>query len=357
LETVTARAPWTIVFYISSHGLGHASRSIELIRELQARRPQVRIIVRTSAPGWLFEPAALRIERSETETDVGVAQVNSLSVDEDETIRRALVFYGGFERRVAAEAEWLQRSDASLVLGDIPPLAFAAAARAEVPSVAIANFTWDWIYAGYDRFKQRAPQIIDAIAAAYATATRALRLPLHGGFDSMARVTADIPFIARRSSRDRAETRDRLGISADRPLVLACFSANDLVMPYDRIAEAERLTVLAPPREPPAPLTYPDLVAAADVVISKPGYGIVSECIANGTPLLYTSRGRFAEYDVFVSEMPGVLKCRYIAQTDLLAGRWHDAVNALLAQPSAPTPARVDGAAVAANEILNLVIE
>ena len=30
---------------------------------------------------------------------------------------------------------------------------------------------------------------------------------------------------------------------------------------------------------------------AADVVVTKPGYGIISECIANDTAILYTSRG------------------------------------------------------------------
>ena len=41
---------------------------------------------------------------------------------------------------------------------------------------------------------------------------------------------------------------------------------------------------------------YEDLVRAVDVVATKPGYGIISECIANDTALLYTSRGHFAEY-------------------------------------------------------------
>jgi L-arabinokinase len=129
-----------------------------------------------------------------------------------------------------------------------------------------------------------------------------------------------------------------------------------LDVPYAAIAEAEHLTVLAPGLELPAPVSYEDLVAAADVVISKPGYGIVSECVANGTALLYTSRGRFLEYDVFTAEMPRVLRCRYLPQTDLLAGRWGDAVRALLEQPEAPERPRVDGSAVAASEILNLVI-
>ena len=41
---------------------------------------------------------------------------------------------------------------------------------------------------------------------------------------------------------------------------------------------------------------YEDLVRAVDVVVTKPGYGIISECIANDTALLYTSRGDFREY-------------------------------------------------------------
>ena len=45
-----------------------------------------------------------------------------------------------------------------------------------------------------------------------------------------------------------------------------------------------------------ASVRYEDLVRASDAILSKPGYGIVAECIANGTSLVYTSRGRFAEY-------------------------------------------------------------
>jgi hypothetical protein len=51
-------------------------------------------------------------------------------------------------------------------------------------------------------------------------------------------------------------------------------------------------------------IRYEDLVGAVDIVASKPGYGIISECAANGTALLYTDRGRFCEYEVLVREMP-----------------------------------------------------
>jgi L-arabinokinase len=98
-------------------------------------------------------------------------------------------------------------------------------------------------------------------------------------------------------------------------------------------------------------LQYQDLVAAADVVVSKPGYGIVTECIANGTALLYALRGRFAEQDVFLREMPALMRCREIGRDDLQSGQWEGAIDALLAQPAPAARPRVDGALVAAEAI------
>ena len=290
------------------------------------------------------------------EADTGIVQVDSLRLDEEDTARQAARFHATFDRRVAGEADLLRRAHADVVIGDIPPLAFAAAARAGVPSVAVSNFTWDWIYSIYPAFDRLAPDVIPAIRRAYATATHALRLPFHGGFEPMAAVTRDIPFIARRSARDPAETRRALGLDGDRPIVLPSFGAYGAELPLEHLRRSDRFTLVEPVQDPPNGLLYQDLVAAADVVVTKPGYGIVSECIANSTALLYTSRGRFAEYDVFVEEMPRVLRCRYISQEDLLAGRWADAVEALLAQPAPPQQPRIDGADVAADAIMNLVI-
>jgi hypothetical protein len=344
-----------IVFYISGHGFGHASRQIELIGEINARCPEMRVIVRTSVPRWLFAPlATAAVDVQTLETDTGVVQHDSLSLDEEQTVRHAAAFFADFDRRVAIEAELLRGVGATLAVGDIPPLASAAAERAGIPCLAIGNFTWDWIYSVYPAFDRLAPEVIPAIRRAYAATTRALRLPLHGGFEPMAAVTRDIPFIARQSSRDPAETRRRLGLSGDRPIVLASFGAYGADLPLDSLRRAGQLTILEARREPPDGLLYQDLVAAADVVVSKPGYGIVSECVANGTALLYTSRGRFLEYDVFVAEMPRMLRCRFIAQDDLLAGRWMTAVDALMGQPAIAEPPPVNGADVAAEEVLAL---
>src|SRR5439155_13831806 len=100
---------------------------------------------------------------------------------------------------------------------------------------------------------------------------------------------------------------------------------------------------------------YQDLVLAADVVVTKPGYGIISECIANDAAMLYTSRGRFPEYDVLVKEMPKYLRAQFIEQPDPLAGRLAPSLERLLASPPPPLTPAVNGADVAAEEILKLL--
>jgi L-arabinokinase len=281
-------------------------------------------------------------------------------LDEADTARRSARFYAGFAQRVEGESALLSRLGASAVVGDIPPLAFAAASRADIPSVALGNFTWDWIYSGSSAFRELAPGVVEVIGDAYAKATRALRLPFHGGFGTMAGITRDVPLIARRAARQRVDVRRALGIAADAVVVLASFGGYGLQLPYEDIARASPFTLVVTDREVQGSVArqdfhYPDIVAAADVVVSKPGYGIVSECIANGAALLYTDRGRFPEHDVFVAEMPRVLRCRFIPQEDLLAGRWSDAIDALLGQPPPPERLDTNGADVAAEQILGIL--
>jgi hypothetical protein len=354
METHSADRCLLIYFYISGHGFGHASRDIELINELAATLPDARVVVRTTVPRWLFDSAHAALDVQHVETDTGVAQIDSLRLDVDETVRLAAAFYGGFEARVEREAAELTRAHADLVIGDIPPLAFAAAARAGVPSMAIGNFTWDWIYEFYPEFRARAPHVLPVIEDAYGQAGRALRLPLHGGFEPIAARTDDVPFIARKSVVPPAETRRRLGVADGKPVVLTSFGAYGAALPYDRLRESGAFTLLNF-SHPPDGLKYQDIVAASDVVVSKPGYGIVSECVANGAALLYTSRGRFAEYEVFVTGMPRILRCRYISHDRLFEGGWEDEVDALLGQPAPPERPPIDGATTAARAIRALL--
>ncbi len=361
-----------LLFYISGHGFGHAARDVQVINAVVRRDPATRVTIRTTVPEWFLRAsltAPAEIVRGDT--DSGVAQPDSLSIDEDDTARRAARFYADLDSRVSAERTLMRALSADLVVGDIPPLAFAAADAAGVRSVAFGNFTWDWIFRAYPAFATQAPGVCDLIGAANAAASLALRLPFAGGFASMARVE-EVPLVARRATVGRDETRRRLNLPGDRPLVLATFGGHGRHVPLAAAAASGSFRVVATDYEvgtdtPACPnlhvvradaltreqLAYTDLLAACDVVVTKLGYGIVSECIANGVALLYTPRGRFVEQDVFIEQMPPVVRSREITQDDLRAGRWTDSIDALLSQPLPSRSMRSDGADVVAARLLD----
>jgi len=366
----------TLACYISGHGFGHASRAIELLNALAERAPHLRIVVRSMAAPWLFARTAHpRIEIDRVECDTGAVQIDSLRLDEVETVKRAGQFLREMPVRIAVEAEALRAIDARLVVADIPPLGIAAARAAGLPAVALGNFTWDWIYAAYPGGADLARRLGEI----YATADVALRLPLWGGFETFARIE-DLPFIARRSRRDPVEVRRAFGLPEGQRLALVSFGGYGvegldlgalsrlegyrLVMsgatPFGRhtLLEAGTVGSLIPLDEP-AMYTrgyrYEDIVRAVDVVVTKPGYGIIAECVANDSAILYTSRGHFPEYDVLVAGLPRYLRAAYIGHHDLFAANWAPHLDRLLAQPGPPEQARVDGAEVAAARVLSML--
>ena len=350
----------TVAFYISGHGFGHASRQVEIINAFALRHPEVRIFVRSAAARWLLE-RTIRVpfELDDRPCDTGVVQFDSLRLDAGETIACAAEFYATIDTRAADEARLLRERDTRFVVVDAAPLGCEAAALAGVPSVVVSNFTWDWIYAEYGEHLHLGPDVIPAIQRAYHKAHAGWRLPMHGGFETFETVI-DVPFVARHARHTRADTRRKLGLPLDARLVLPTFGGYGAEgVDYAQLDFGPDWHVLVNFDDAliyEAGLRYEDLVGAADVVFTKPGYGILSECIANDTPLVYTSRGRFAEYDVLVREMPRYLRCAFIDQETLRAGRWRAAAEAAVNAPPPPERPRTDGADVIAEMMAAMLL-
>jgi L-arabinokinase len=347
----------TIVFYISGHGFGHASRAIEVINALIDRRPDLHVIIRSSAAPWLVvRTVRADVELSPVEVDTGVIQLDSLHLDAPGTISRAEAFMSTFDARVATELRFLREHRAVLTVSDLPPLGIAAAAAAGLPAIALGNFTWDWIFEHY----QGGAAVARQIGEIYRLVTLALRLPMWGGFDTMS-IVRDVPFVARRSRRDPLEVRNALGIPRGARVVLASFGGYGL----DHLDEGAIRAMAGYHALLPGMIDenamyesgyrYEDLVRAVDVVVSKPGYGIISECLANDTALLYTSRGDFREYQVLVDAMPKFLRCGFISHADLFAGQWAPHLDALLAQPEPPTRPPTNGSDVTADMLVDII--
>ena len=359
-----------LAVYVSGHGFGHATRTGEVLRQLRERAPGLPITVCTSAPAALFfDAVAPPLDVREIEVDVGLVQKDALTIDEAASAQAVARFLSGWPTLVEREAGWLRATGAALVLGDIPPLAFAAAAAAGVPSVALGNFSWDWIYRHLGRRHPLLLQAAEHAAQAYAATGLLLRLPFAGDLSAFPRIE-DVPLVARRPRVPRAEARGRLSLDG-RPAVLMSFGGigmpeldpsalgrldEYLFLLTGRVGsgDAPNLRRLDAGGLEAAGLRYTDLVGAVDVVVSKPGYGIVTDCIGAETRFVYTDRGDFPEYPILVAEMPRYLPVRYVSSDDLRAGRLGEALREVRGI-AAPPPPPTDGAQVAARRLLAML--
>ncbi len=347
-----------LVAYASSHGYGHLTRLGEVLRAVRARAPRLPLAVVAAAPEWLVRAAVPGpISVRAVECDVGLAQRDALAIDEPLTAERCRAFEASWEARIEAEAGFLRARGARAVLADIPPLAFAAAARARIPSIGLGNFSWDWIYRHLDGRQPALTASAELAASAYGRAALLLELPFAGDLSAFPRRVA-VGLVARRPRVERAEARRRLGLGAG-PAVLLSFGGIGLPsLSRAAMAEDSRLQLLFPEDLGPARLAalglgYPDAVGAVDVVVSKPGYGIVSDAIGAATRLVYTERGDFPEYPIMVQEMPRWLACVHVSNDDLRAGRIAEPVLRVLDLPMPPTP-DLGGAERAAARVLEM---
>ncbi len=351
-----------IRYYISGHGLGHASRSCQILNTLHRRHPDVALEAVTAAHPWFLErflDPSVQVRRRIL--DLGVLQHDSLVMRERETLLAYREFLPNRQRIVGEEADSLLCEGVSLVAADIPPCAFAAAARAGIPSVGISNFSWDWIYEYMARKFAGFEDVLDSVRGDYACADLLLRLPFSGDFPAFRRIE-DIPMVARRARRGAADVRKLLEIPPWKKLGLVSFGGFGLeefqfktlsrISGWVFLAETALAETAANLRPLPTEgLAYPDLVGASDAVITKPGYGIVSECIANRTPVLYTSRGDFREQSLLVDALHRFGRALEISNEDLRKGQWEEALEGLLALPQPADRIDADGDVAAADRL------
>ena len=354
-----------LVYYISGHGFGHARRSAEIIRALLQRNRHLIVDVRTSAPRFIFESISdSRLRCYEFAIDRGIVERDPLNPDVPATLAGFQALLDRSEALIDGEVDFVRSKGASLLLADVPFLAGEVAARAGVPCIAVSNFTWDWILEPLAK-SEADRELLEGIRRSYAKMSGLVRLPFGHENPQFQRIV-DVPLVANRSRLSREQALARLELSSDgRSRILIgmrggvsmkalrrAASANPrllLVVPYD--VESLRPGNILPVRFQESGVSFADLVAVSDVVLSKLGYGIVADCIAARTRLLWPRRNDFREDDLTASGSRAYIAHRELPAADFHAGDWSEHLEALLAQPMPEDAPRLDGPEVAAKVI------
>ncbi len=353
----------TFLFYISGHGFGHATRQIAVMESLYKQAPDSRIIVRTQAPKYVFDYyCRCPYEYFEVAIDTGVIEEGILGVNIPETYNRLAALEEVSDEIIATEVQFIRENSVDAVVFDLPPLAPEISSQSGIPSFGIGNFTWDFIYSGYEETHPQFSESIERIRANYHKTALMMRLPLSHSLNQFGRIER-IPLIARKSTADREALRYELGLRPSQTAVLIALrgeSVDGLMESADgnevvllSFGESRRSGVLSLGTKWQQRFT--DVLVASDVVLSKPGYGVVSECIANHRPLLHLPRSDFRESEVLIQETKQYLPEEQLTLTEIKEGVLGERAIRLgrKAKHHDWQGVRVDGADVAADMILS----
>lgn len=285
-----------IVFYVSSHGFGHMTRSLAVIEEIMKKTTYSVYLVsgayqNTFARSYLSEVAD-RVKYKDMQTDIGlVTYENSLTVDAAETEQQLVSFVSGWKDIVDEEVKRLSPLSIQCILTDITPIGAKVGQKLNVRTIALSNFTWIEQY----EFFHIQQEIVEAFKEAYAHldlfGEYALALPMES-IDSPKKA---VGFLSRKLDWKKvSDLKQRYGhslfISCGKAVTIdnihidnypgTIFTTSGItVTGSDQIVE-----LLTDTRD-----TH-NYLAASDLVIAKAGWGTISEAITANKKLVLIER-------------------------------------------------------------------
>ncbi|MBN2319753.1 MAG: hypothetical protein JXR49_11775 [Acidobacteria bacterium] len=355
-----------IAYYVSAHGYGHGVRSCDIIRALNHTYPHLAVDVACILPPEFLSNriGSSRNSIRKNSFDIGMVQKDSIRVDVAATLARLEKLYSQREELIEREVRYLEQRNVAVVICDIPDLPLEAAAIAGIPRMAIGNFGWDWIYSDFIRQDSRWKGIVERIREAYGKTDLLLRLPFSDAMGAFP-VIEDIPLVASPGEFRRDAIAGIACCDRDKKWILLSFTSLDWSEEaLDRIEQIKdyefftvyplawkRRNIHALRREK---VTFSDIVASVDAVVSKPGFGILSDCVVNRKPLIYADRSDFSEFAVLESAILKYLKYIHIPASDLYLGNLAPSIDGIWDRPEAIKSIRNGGDVIAAHRIGSL---
>lgn len=351
---------------ISGHGFGHAAQVAPVLNALGRLVPDLRVVLRTTVPESFFRTRlTIPYDYRPAQQDIGCLQRGPLHIDVPGTWQALTALHATWDTRVEAEAELMTALSPALCLSDISYLAFAAAHRAGIPSLALASLAWDEIMERYVEIGQPAQEshehIIAHMRRCYGHAAGLIRvapaMPLRA-FPAPHNVGAIVEPIQAETQRLRA----LIHAQADEQIVLVGFGGISLTsLPYAQMEQMEGYRFLVDGDLPQAftrlhsvqhlGLRFMTLLASCDLVMTKPGYSTVVEAVDKRKPILYVRRYTFGDEQSIVDYLHEHGRGAELSLADFERGAWRPALDQLTrdlkANPHPAPPATGTEAAAA----------
>ena len=348
-----------IAVYISGHGFGHLAQTAPVLNQLYQSRPTCRFLIRCSLPeSELRARLQFDFELEPEPVDLGVVQKSAIEEDREGSITLMRAWTTDLDARIDREVMLLKGFQPDLILSDISPLAFPAARALGVPSIGLATLDWHTIYS---HWLDANDLVIQVLKRAYEVCDLLLSPPMAMDMQVFPN-RQSIPLIAAYPDRiDFVARQDR------EKCALVIFGGSSQP-PYDlnSLGEMSDWLFLIPGAPEHAPdnvhsitfsnsLKAVDLMPYVDVVVCKPGYGILAECWRTGRPMVWVERPDFPEYPMLKRWLEEIFPSQGMNRSDFQRGNWLAMLEGAVASTREFPELGRDGAEVASDTIISLL--
>lgn len=357
---------------ISAHGYGHIAQTAPVVNELARRIPGLSITLRSAATTtYLQQRFTCPFQHIQTALDFGMAMFNAVEVDVPRSLANYCEYHTDWDAKVAQAADEMCVLHPDVLFANVPYLSLAAAQVADIPSVAMCCLNWADIFRHYAPLDAASEVIHTQMMSAYNSAQKFLKvqptMPMSGLFNAV-----EIPPIAQQGYKNREGVLRQLHLASGEgwgggntlKLILVAMGGIDYRLPLEHWPRLNGVRWLIPQawniqRDDMTALesldmSFNDVLASVDAVLTKPGYGTFAEAACAGVPVLYVSRGEWPEQPYLVQWLQQHGVCREVSNEQLRTGDLSVVLDELWGQAKPELP-QANGAVAAAEYLAEML--
>ena len=307
-----------ILYYVTDHGLGHASRTVAIIRELKKKK--IQITVRSNDPFGFLKISLPEIEIISGQTDFQpvMSKKNDMIFNEPKTRTNLSNWINQMPALIKKESVIIKKIKPNIIISDISFMAILAASENNIRSILVSSFVWNESLKISNNLKEY-------IKNSYKNVDIILRLSLGTAVDFQN--VHKMGVVARHSTLSRKQIRKDLGIKSNEQLVLVSLSGKEKIQLKHskniKILDVSDYSIIKKSRMKNL-IEGQNLVAAADLVICKCGYGFVSECLTSKTRFFYILEPKHTEANSIHKELQKLGLKNRISRKQLLSTTIND---------------------------------
>ena len=337
-----------IVVDISSNGFGHVAQLAPILNSLSIHY-DLKFTIRTAVKYTLCkEFFDFDFSYQDPPPDPEIVMKGPLEVDSLSFLKDYTSLYNNWSDIVVHDSHQLKQLGANLVISNISPVSFSSASLLGIPSVGICSLNWADIFLAYCSFDPMYKEIMQLIRSGYLEASTIIKLEPHMPMEWLSNSISVGPvaqlgsdrhdFLKSKFSFDKLVSVNLGGIvSIGTDFSLPCIDSITWIVPNHLATHRSDII-------PSSKLKIPfiDILTTSDALLSKAGYGSVTECSVNSTRLMYTLRDNWGENNSLQSWMASHCTSLSISRSLMRDGLFVDPLMKLLDLPLT-SPAQPSG--------------